>query len=467
MLTGNYIQNLEDVYELTSYQTKALLSAERGEGVFHEQLAFTLNGHVDARVFERVWQTIIQRHTILRTSFHHVGLQKPLQVVHRKVDLPFEVVDWTCKDPAEHDAEFQECLKTDRLTGFDVTQAPPMRISLIRCTPEKYIFWWRFHHILMDGWSFAVVLDEWLKLYRAYYLKEEPGDLPPVHPFKEYVVWRKRRDTHREEAFWGKEMAGFRPPGALNLGAPDLTDRKVADRTAARQNRVDHNLSKADSAAIWNAVKNEEITLNGVYQAIWRLMLSRFSGEKDIITGAAVADRPQALKDSYHRVGLYINPIPVRFPSDPDMRFVDYVKKLQLHMVDVFEHCSSSEEEIRKWGGLESDNPLFECIVIYENMPLPEYDFNNLDFELGETFLESRPQFPINFLVFPDPEIKMKIIYDACRFSMDTARSLLEEIHRGLLAFVENPRALVKEIVCNSLMPAAGTTAISEDMRVA
>jgi hypothetical protein len=440
------VASLEDIYELTWYQAKALLSAERGEGVFHEQLAFVLLGHIDVDVFRQVWETIVERHTILRTSFHHEGLQKPLQTVHREVELPFELQDWTHIDPAEHDAKFQNCLKEDRLLGFDVTVAPPMRITLVKCSPEKYIFWWRFHHILMDGWSFAIVLDEWLKLYRAYYLKEEPREMPPYYPFKEYVVWRKNRDISREQAFWRKEMAGFVPPKPLDLGPAELSNRKVADRTAARQNRTDHNLTAEDSAAIWDVVKKEEVTLNGVYQAIWRLMLSRFSGEKDIITGAAVADRPQIMKDSFYRVGLYINPIPVRYSIDPEMRFVDYVKKLQSHMADVFDHCSSSEDEIRDWCGIVSDNPIFECIVIYENMPLPNYNFENLDFALGDVFLESRPQFPINFLVFPDPEIKMKIIYDACRFNIDAAASLLQKIHEGLMAFVANPKALVKEI---------------------
>src|ERR1041384_7725734 len=128
------VENIEDLYELSPVQQGMLFQSLYApqSGVYCIQLSCDLRGHLDVRAFVRAWQQVLERHTILRTSFFWEEIDKPLQVVHRRAALPLEEYDWRGLSTTEQATRLRVLLKADRQRGFDLSAAPLMRLALIR-----------------------------------------------------------------------------------------------------------------------------------------------------------------------------------------------------------------------------------------------------------------------------------------------------------------------------------------------
>ena len=121
---------------------------------------------------------MVARHTILRTAFFWQDLGQPLQVVYESVTLPFEVMDFRSLDEAERQVRLEQWVEADYRRGFELGEAPLMRFTLVRLSDTSHRLVWSFHHMLLDGWSSARLLEEWGTLYRAL----RQGEDSPLRP---------------------------------------------------------------------------------------------------------------------------------------------------------------------------------------------------------------------------------------------------------------------------------------------
>lgn len=443
MTVQKSIKNLDDLYELTLLQEDVLQRYinSPGEGLFHENLLFRFEGKIDISIFKLSWEKVIARHPILRTSFHYKELNKPIQVVHREVEIPLEVMDWSNLTSDEQETKLVQLTEEDLNCEYVLERAPLMRLTLIQCGRNTYLFWWRFHHILMDGWGFSVALNDFLSFYRAYYHEKGKLQLEPTAPYREYVAWLKNRDTANERAFWNKYMQDFIPPEPLILKSPK---KKLA--TKIRQGKINYDISELFEP-VQELIKQHEITLNAVFQGIFLLVMSRYNGHKlDMITGTTVADRPLGLRYSHNRVGLYINALPTRFIIDPKSKFVDWVKKLQPSILELYQYSSSAERDIKRYCDISNNKMLFESNFIFENTPLPSDPFAGLGFRQTEYRAESRSYYPIAVYLWPLRDMNLKMVYDQQRFAKDAANTVLIEIKNVLEAFLNNPQLKVESV---------------------
>jgi len=161
---------IENIYPLSPVQQGLLFHTvyDPESGDYVEQLICKLHNALDLTAFRRAWQQIIERHQSLRTSFHWEGLSEPMQVVHQGVTLPWHQYDWRTLPPGQQEERWQKLLREDRRRGFDLTQSPLMRLTLIRMGEDSYRFVWSHHHILLDGWCMPLLMRELLLLYEAY-----------------------------------------------------------------------------------------------------------------------------------------------------------------------------------------------------------------------------------------------------------------------------------------------------------
>ncbi|MEB4734044.1 condensation domain-containing protein, partial [Burkholderia contaminans] len=188
-------------------------------------LNFRIDGALDVERFRRAWETVAHRHDILRTSFHWEDIESPVQVVHRRIDLPWHDEDLRAASAAEAEQRWEAYVAQDRARGFDFTRAPLMRLALFRVGEHAWRFHWSHHHILLDGWSSARLLSEVAAAYQAPPADGAPQrDAPPA--FADYVRWLARQDDAAAQRFWKTKLADFPAPTPLVLGRPEL------DRTA-------------------------------------------------------------------------------------------------------------------------------------------------------------------------------------------------------------------------------------------
>src|SRR5262249_17158465 len=156
--------------------------------VYVEQLSYTLAADLDVSSFEKAWRSVLERHPVLRSLIVWHDRGKPLQVVMRSVDLPWEVSDLRALAPAERPGRVEEYHRAERKRGFKLSQPPLLRFRLIRFDQNRFEFVWTYHHLVLDGWSAAIVRREAMALYEAYRRGRE-AELPLVRPFSVYVDW--------------------------------------------------------------------------------------------------------------------------------------------------------------------------------------------------------------------------------------------------------------------------------------
>src|SRR6185503_18075138 len=176
---------------------------------------------------------------------------------------------------------------------------------------------WSHHHILFDGWSVPLMLQEWFAFYEAG-CRGETLKLDQPHAFRNYIVWLKRQDMSRAEAYWRKALAGFTTPTRLSI------ERTTSDETGYGEEQVQLSLEQVQRFA-----REQQVTLNTVLQAAWALLLSRYSGEEDVLFGATVSGRPEELPGAQQMVGLFINSLPVRVRVRGKAQVGPWLRELQ------------------------------------------------------------------------------------------------------------------------------------------
>src|ERR1700733_14041613 len=154
--------NVENIYPLTPMQEGMLFETlvAPDSDVYVAEIGWTLRGALDAAAFLRAWQHVVDRHSVLRTGFVWERLERPMQVVRKRVTLPVQEIDLRGLDPGEQRREIERRAGEDRRAGFDLTKPPLMRVALYRIADDAYRLLWARHHLLLDGWSTPLLVKE-------------------------------------------------------------------------------------------------------------------------------------------------------------------------------------------------------------------------------------------------------------------------------------------------------------------
>ena len=172
----------------------------------------TLRGSLDLDRFRQAWEWVVSRHQILRASVHWEGIKQPLQVIARKVQLPWVFLDW--RDKQDAPLALANFLTEDGDRSFDLTQAPIMRLASIQREEQEWEFIWTCHHLMLDGWSCALVLEEVWDSYEKLD-QDQPLPGPPILTYQAYLRWLKQQDQDSAAQFWQERLYGFTDPTPL------------------------------------------------------------------------------------------------------------------------------------------------------------------------------------------------------------------------------------------------------------
>ena len=164
------LQNLEDIYQLSPMQQGMLFHSifAPQSGTYFEQTLFTIKGELDVEAFARAWQAVVDRHSILRTSFLWEELEKPVQVVHRQIELAIAKHDWRSLTKDERQRQLETFIIRDREQDFLLSEAPLLRLALFRFAENEHKFLFSRHHLLLDRWSRSLLFKDLLAFYEAF-----------------------------------------------------------------------------------------------------------------------------------------------------------------------------------------------------------------------------------------------------------------------------------------------------------
>src|SRR5262249_13875783 len=158
---------------------------------------------IDPARFIQASQRVVDRHPIPRTSFHHEGMTKAVQVVRRRVTLPVQEQDWRGLPPADQAGRLGTWLDGERSRKFSLTEAPLLRLAVIRSGETSHRHVWSYHPILWDSWSRSLFFQEVFACYQALSQGQDHNPAAP-YPYRDYILWLQQQDRATAEAFWRK-----------------------------------------------------------------------------------------------------------------------------------------------------------------------------------------------------------------------------------------------------------------------
>ncbi len=367
------MENIEDIYELSAMQQgilfHSLLTSEAD--VYFTLQVFSLVGPLNIVAFEKAWQRIIDRHPILRTSFFWDDLDKPLQVVHRQVKLPLERRDWREFLPDEQERRLEALIQEERSRGFVLSEPPLVRLILVRMAKETHRFFLSGHHVLLDGWSMSLLLKEVLVFYQAF-CRGQDVQLDRCRPYGDYIEWLQRQDVSQAEAFWRQELKGFTTPTPLMVDR--MPDNGSQQKKGYGSRQVQ--LSMGTTMGLRALGRQHQLTINTLVQGAWALLLSRYSGEEDVVFGATVSGRSIDLAGIESMVGLFINTLPVRVQVSRKAMLLPWLKELQTRQIEARQYEYAALTQIQGWSEVPRRLPMFESILVFENYPSDGISFS-------------------------------------------------------------------------------------------
>jgi amino acid adenylation domain-containing protein len=424
-------RNVEDIYPLSPLQHGILfVSLYTGGRAYQEQFPMVLHGELVPDALERAFHALVARHGALRTGYVWEGVPQPLQFVLRQATAPFDHLDWTSQP--DWRAALDALMDADFRRGHDLKRPPLVRASLARMDDRRHLFLLAMHHVVADGWSLPLLIDELITLYRAE-LDGVPADLPPATRYRDYVQWLLGRDNAAAEAFWRRTLAGFTRPTPLPLdnGAPSTEE--VFCETLDVDAEV---MARAQAFA-----RGQGVTLNTLVQGAWALLLGRYAGTRDVVFGATVSGRPAELPGVERAVGLYINTVPVRVALDDGVAVGDWLRTLQQAQAETRQYEYARLVDVHGWSGLPRDVKLFESMVVFENFPLGDDDEDDDDALRVEVLPEpERSGYGLALVCAPaEGRLQLRLTCDEARFTPQGARRLVAGVEAVLARLTADP----------------------------
>jgi non-ribosomal peptide synthase protein (TIGR01720 family) len=426
---------LEDVYPLSPLQQGMLfhLMLAPSAGMYLNQMRSTLSGELDGEAFKAAFQQVIDRQQVLRTSFAWGSHDRPFQVVHRRMKLPWEQYDWRGIPAVEQQERIAEMLREGQARGFDISRVPLMNVVLIRLSDDLYQLFWSYHLMILDGWSTSLILKEVIAVYGALCRNQPVGLEPPV-PYRKYIDWIQRQNQSEAEAFWRRTLQGFTTPTPLIEDRIASGEQSLVDPFRERALQFD----EAETDSLRSFSKTHRLTLNTLMQGTWALLLARRSGTDDVAFGSVVSGRPVDLPGIESAVGLFINTLPVRVVVEHDAQVLAWLRAIQAQQAQARRFEYSSLVDVQGWSGVPRGQNLFESILIFQNFPsdvsLSEPGTRLRVVEMG---LVERNSYPLTLVIEPSTRLLIKLVYDSRRFDEATVARLMESFRRLLLNMLE------------------------------
>ncbi|HEY6649822.1 MAG TPA: amino acid adenylation domain-containing protein, partial [Mycobacterium sp.] len=407
---------IADVLPLTPLQQGLLFQAGFGESfaedVYAVQLGITVTGALDPNRLRDAVRTVIARHPNLAARFCE-QFDEPVQLIPAD-----PVIAWQYRE-LDVDEQIEQLCAAERAAVGTLSDEPVFRAVLIRTSDNRHRLVMTIHHIVIDGWSLPILLQE---IFASYYGQR----LPTAVPYRAFVSWLARQDRDSARATWREVFDGF--------GTPTLVGPPAQ---AGPRSVGTHRVPEHTTRALTELARSHRTTVNTVLQAAWAQLLMWLTGQHDVAFGTAVSGRPADLAGAESMVGLLINTVPVRANITATTTVADLLEQLQSFYNDTVEHEHLALGEIHRATGHDR---LFDTLFVYENYPIDADALLSVQ-ELAVTDFTSREynHYPLSVVAMPGHELGLRIEFDTEVFDAASIETLVNRLQQVLAAMPADP----------------------------
>ena len=411
--------HLADVLPLTPLQQGLFFHTSITEGsgddlgdLYAVQLDITLTGPLDAQRLHDAVQAVVRRHPhlVARFSDHY---DEPVQIIPADPEIAWQYVELVGGDIG---AQVDRVCAAERAAICDLANQPAFRAALLRIGEDRHRFVLTNHHIVMDGWSKPILLQE---IFAGYYGQQ----LGAATSYRRYVSWLSERDKPAAEAAWTEVFSGFDSPALVaEAGRERLGRRDVASFTVPAET----------TAALGELARTCHTTVNTVLQAAWAQLLCWLTGRHDVAFGTAVSGRPTEVAGADSMVGLLINTVPVRASITAATTVADLLEQLQGAYNDTLEHQHLALSDIHRVTGHDQ---LFDTLFVYENYPIDTSALVGTNgLAVADYASREYNHYPLTVQAVPGSEITLRVEYDTELFNTARIEKLIQRLQRVLVA---------------------------------
>jgi glycopeptidolipid biosynthesis protein len=406
-----------DVLPLTPLQQGLLFHAGTvagfGGDVYSVQLDITVTGPLDAERLRSAVHAVVTRHPNLVARFHE-RLDQPVQIIPADPETPWQYLEL---DPRlDVEGQLQRVCADERAAVCELNGGPVFRVALIRTAEDRHRFVLTNHHIVLDGWSKPILLQE---IFAGYYGHRLPA---PV-PYRRFVTWLAEQDQDAAHAAWREVFEGFETPTLVGLPGREELGRRGYESLL---------LSAEATRALGHLARSCHTTVSTVLQAAWAQLLYSLTGQHDVAFGTAVSGRPAEVAGADSMVGLMINTVPVRAKITAETTVADLLEQLQSAHNHTLEHQHLALSEVHRATGHDR---LFDTVFAYENYPIDTAALSGVDgIAIADIATREYTHYPLAVQAVPGEELSLRFEYDTAVFTAAKIAKLIERLRRVLVA---------------------------------
>ncbi|NRZ58020.1 hypothetical protein DZE42_001159 [Clostridium beijerinckii] len=338
--------NIENIIDLTSLQQGMLFHYINDEKSteYHEQLSLTITGIVKIELLQKAWDFVIENNEMLRTVFRWKGIDKPIQIILKNHKVLIQKIDMT--NELNKDIAVENVKITELKSRIDITKET-LRIYLCKLEDCKYEMIISNHHILYDGWSNGIILNELMEAYTNLYDGKELR-INNKTKFSEFIKYINNLDAEKQKKYWTNYLQ--------DLGNKD---DGFASKSSGIYKEISYKINNIKSNKIKDFAKENRILLSSLLYGTWGVLVQKFTDSNEVMFGTTVSGRPESIKLIDSMVGLFVNTIPLRVKSEGNTTLINLIRNIERMLSERKDFENTSLVDIKGYCGLRADEELF------------------------------------------------------------------------------------------------------------
>ncbi len=420
-----------------SYSQERMLWFEmtraRWRSVSNMCFALKITGALDPRTLKQAITEIATRHDVLRTRIVFES-GRPLQAVDAPLDSVFNLVDLRETSNEERIAAARALIEREVNRRFDLLSGPLFCFTLAQFDDADQLLILSVHHVIFDGWSLGVLMNELISLYRALSAGERPALPEPAFQYREIVDWRQRTHGDSELEYWVEKLRDV--PTLLKLPAdwprPEEPSYDGAVETLILPNELKLKLN--------SAAAGQGVTLFVALLAAFKAMLYSVTGEEDIVVGSPDADRNRL--ETENLIGLFVVTLMIRTRLSAGLRFAELLRQVREEVLEAYAHRYVSIPKVAE--ALQQDRdlgdmPLYQVIFGLQSFPAPPPKPDGFSIEPYPTGVTAS-KFDLSMFCRETPAgVDVSVVYRTELFRSSTVREMLAVFNEIIIAVSETP----------------------------
>ncbi len=404
-----------------------------------------IEGNLNLTVLEQSLGELINRHEIFRTTFPTVS-GEPIQAIAMPSSFRLKVDNYQDLSPNEQSTKIQQVAELEAGQAFDLTVGPLIQFKLLQLSPQKSVLLLKMHHIIYDGWSFGILIRELSALYEAF-LKNLANPLPALSiQYADFAVWQRQylsgEVLDKQLNYWQEQLATVSPVLTLPTDRPRPAIQTF--QGGVERFQLDQNVTQT----LKKLGQDQVATLFMTLLAAFGVLLSRYSGQSDLLVGSPIANRNQAAIEPL--IGFFANTLALRVNLSENPSFLELLKQVKQTTLEGYAHQDLPFEMLVEKLQPDRDlsrNPLVQVMFALQNISQDTWNLSGLSIESLSLSVEETVRFDLEVNCWQNLEgLVIDWTYSRDLFDTATIARMGEHFQNLLQAIILNPQAKVKEI---------------------